>query len=184
MNKLSVFALAVLLASGARAESNDAYLSIGLGRASWDVDCSGVAQCDKSPTAVRLVGGVALDRNWAVEAFYLGLGKVEASDAVSSAQIKGQALGVGVALGADFSADWRGLLRLGLASVDVKATASAAGLSDSLSKRSTQPVYGVGLRYAITPTLFAEAQYERVRAKLAEDTRNVGLLSAGIGWRF
>jgi len=184
MNKLSVFALAILLTAGARAESNNTYLSLGIGRASWDVDCSGVAQCNKSPTGLRLVGGVEVDKNWAVEVFYLGLGKVKASDAGASAEIKGQALGAGVALMADFSPDWRGVLRLGLASVDVKATASAGGLSDSISKRSTQPVYGLGLRYAITPTLFAEANYERTRAKLEDETRDVGLLSAGIGWRF
>lgn len=184
MKQVSVLALGVLMALGAHAESSGTYVSVGVGRTSWDVDCSGVQQCSKSHTGLRLFGGAEVSKNVAAELFYLDLGKVTAADSGVTGEIKGRAIGAGVALTADFTPDWRGAVRLGVANVHAQATASGFGTTDAMSKNSTQPVVGLGLSYAITPTMFAEANYERTRVDLLGEARNVGMFSLGLGWRF
>jgi opacity protein-like surface antigen len=184
VKQFSILALGLLMAAGAHADPDKTYLSIGLGRASWDIDCSGIAQCKRNHSALRLVGGLELNKGVAAELFYTDLGKVNAADTGASVEVKAHALGAAMALSADFSADWRGVLRLGVASVQAKGTASAFGTSDSISKTSLQPLVGLGLVYAITPSLYADANYERTRIGLAGENSTVGLATVGIGWRF
>jgi opacity protein-like surface antigen len=184
VKQISILALGLMLAAGAHAESTRPYISIGLGRASWNIDCSGIATCTRNHSALRLVGGLEVSKGLAAELFYTDFGKVTAADAGATAEVKAHAIGAAMALSADFSADWRGVLRLGVASVQAKGTASAFGASDSISKTSIQPLVGLGLSYAITPSLLAEAGYERTRVGLAGENSNVGLVTLGIGWRF
>jgi OOP family OmpA-OmpF porin len=184
VKQISILALGLLMAAGAKAESHQPYASVGFGRASWNVDCSGAATCSRSHSAVRLAAGLEVGKGIAVEGFYSDLGKVTAADPGGSAEIKGNAIGATMALSANFAADWRGLIRIGAASVQAKGTANGYGASASVSKTSLQPVVGLGLSYAITPSLYAEAGYDRTRLELGGETFSVGQFSVGIGCRF
>ena len=182
--KLSLIAAGLVLASAAQADPAS-YLSVGIGRSQWNEDCTGIAQCDKTGTAVRIVGGHEfVKRSFAIEGLYLDLGKIRAADSGVSVELKAYAVGVGAAVIADFAPDWRGTARLGVASVQAKGTGSGLGISASESNASAQAYYGLGLSYAVTPAMYIEASLDGTRIKLLDQTENVSSLTLGLGWRF
>lgn len=205
--------LAMLSLSSAHAQSAQGYVGGGLGWGNISVDCSDLANCDKSNSGGKLYGGYRSASQWAFEAVYLNFGKVKAQSTESvsipasggagalasspimvtvDGELKASGLGLVAAYFMPFSGDWNAVARLGVMRMDGKITGSgsAQGItySESSSKKSTQAYFGFGLGYNMSPNLAltGEADFSRVRYGLEGEyeTDSVRLISIGLRYSF
>ncbi len=179
-------ALAAVLGTMMAAASAQVYVGGNVGQARTNVDCSDSLSCDKSDTGYKLTVGYKLNPTVALEAAYVNFGKVKAryldDDANPfSVEVKGH----GVLLAAAFRYPVMPTLnvvgRLGMASLKAKGS-SSLGTSDSES--STKPYVGLGAEYALTKELRLTAAADFTRAKFADDSYAVRLLSLGAQYDF
>lgn len=183
--------LAAAIASGALLAAGHAaaqgYIGGAIGQGRINVDCDGVANCDKTGTGFKLGGGYRFHPNLAVEANYFDFGKARASDEELSASLKGSGMGVGVAAIADFSPSVYGVARLGLART--KARLGLAGFG-STSDSSSNPYYGVAIGWKMSPNLGIELGFDasKVKYKDAEleinESASTRLFSVGVNFSF
>lgn len=201
--KKTILALAILAASFAA--SAQVYVEGNIGRGNVNADCSDFASCDHSSTGGKLVGGFKINPNVAVEATYFSFGKANASDGATAsgyghtlsanvaASAKSSGVGLGVAGFLPVSNDVNLIGRLGIAKLKATGNASAsvsldgrvlASDSESESESHTAPYFGIGVSYAINKNLSVNAAADFSKAKLADETANVRLLSVGVGYTF
>lgn len=174
--------VALLVGSGAQAQG---YVGAAAGWTKLSADCSEYAQCDKTGTGGKLYGGFKFANQLAVEATYFDWGKATGEVATASAdgvsgrkvalavsnvatrrdELRTTGFGVGVAYFMPFATDWTGAARLGVAQNKGKATQSVAAVTESESKRSTQPYIGLGIGYNVSSnmTITGEVDFSRVK---------------------
>jgi OOP family OmpA-OmpF porin len=179
---------AALLATGfamSASASAQAYVGGTVGQARWNVDCQGAGQCDKTDTAFKLLGGLDLYPNIAVEASYFSLGKASASDS----GLKGEFKASGVDLVGVFKTTpvngFVGFAKLGVGYIKGEVNASYGTLKGSLSKNSAQAVAGLGVTYQLTNNVSLRAEYERRDAKVADvDGAKVTISNFSVGVQY
>lgn len=182
MNKiiLAIAALSTLSANTAFAQT---YVGGAIGQGHVNLDCAGVASCDKSDTGYKIFGGYKFTPNVAGEVTYFDFGKAQASDNGASASIKGTGLGLGVAYFGDFAPQWSGVARLGIASnrvkVDTTPTSSFVG-----SESSTNAYLGFGIGYEISKGLQLTGALDFSRAKYQGTSGNIRLATVGLTYGF
>jgi OmpA-like transmembrane domain len=172
-----VAASALLLSSGAMAQG---YASFAAGQSKHVDSCSGVpVSCDESGSAFKIVGGYNFD-GVGLEIGFTDFGKSKASGFGITAEVQVTALNVVGAFKGNFTPDFAGHLRLGLASVKTEGKASNGFSSYSESENKVQPYFGVGLSYAFSNTLALEAGADFTKAELDGGSNNVRAFTLGL----
>lgn len=187
MKKQSAIALAILAFCTAAAAQTYGLISVGASR--LNVDCAGVASCDKTGTGFKVMGGYKFAPNWAAELGYFDYGKAKASDLGVSAEIRNTAFGAGVAFHQDLATDWNAVARLGLGRVKTKISGSVSGLgSGSESDNNTQAYFGLGVGYKLSKATSLDFAWDFGRSKFNKDgideSGNINVLSVGLTFGF
>lgn len=187
MKKQALFGIAALFLSAAA--SAQAYVSVSAGTARLDADCGGVAVCDKSGNAFKLLGGYRFMPNLAAEFGVLSFGKARFADAAGSLTITTTAVGGGIAFRQDLSKDWNFVARLGLASVKTKLEASSTALgSGGDSDNNVLPYLGLGVGYKLSKDVSLDAAWDFSKSKYdkngTNESGNVNAISVGVTFGF
>jgi OOP family OmpA-OmpF porin len=177
---------ATLLSSGAHAQ---AYVGGAVGQSDINLDCSGVPNCETSDTGYKFFGGYKFTPNIAGEVTYFDWGKAGGSATspfgTAEATVRGTGVGVGAAFFADFTPQWSGVARLGLASNKAKGEARMNGavlFSESQTKSTAYA--GLGVSYAITKQLKIDGALDFSNLELEGEKGNVRLFSIGLTFAF
>jgi hypothetical protein len=150
-----ILAAALVLASMSAAPAFAApYIGVAVGVSQADVDC-GSDDCDKTGTAVKVLGGYEFTNNLAAEVTYYSLGKAVVHDMVD-VDFKGAWWGLGGAWRPQFGNGWGGVARAGVAFTTGKVEASPV----SFSHDSTQPYFGIGATYELQKNVRLEFDFD------------------------
>src|SRR6266446_6396799 len=131
-----------------------------------DVDTTGLnnVSLDDTSTGIKLGGGYAFNRNFAVEGAYVDLGKAKvtgtfggnnASETIKASGLVVTAVGM-VPINQQFSL----LGRLGLINATVKADASVGNASASVKSTDMKTTFGIGVAYSFTQQFAVRADYD------------------------
>lgn len=174
---MSIAILASIASSGAMAQM---YVSGAVGQGRADVDCTGVASCDKSGTAFKLAGGYGYGNGISAEVGYIDFGKIKSADSGSTLS----ATATGLSLGAAFElpvADSLSLgARLGIVSLKSKVTVTGTGGSGSVSETNAVPYYGFFGAYSVSKTTRIELGADFSRAEVLGEKADVRALTVGL----
>jgi OOP family OmpA-OmpF porin len=184
--KLSIGLAALLLGATAWAQG---YGVVSAGMSRLSADCSGIASCDKTDTAFKLMGGYKFNPNVAVEVGYFDFGKATASDSTQSLSIKTSAFGGGIAYHQDLSSDWNFVARVGLAQVKTKISATLTGYgSASDSDNNVNAYVGLGVGYKLSKATSVDFAWDVTRSKYNKgglnESGNVSAFSVGLTFAF
>jgi hypothetical protein len=198
--KTTALALAALtLALGAHAQSTTArsaggsatgldagqtYGLLSLGQGHLNVDCTGAQACDRNATGGKAMIGYALGNGFSLEGGYTHFGRFHASDNTAGLSARAEALSVGGAYTAALTPDWGLTGRLGVARVRTKLHADVGALSGSDSESKTQPIAGLAVNYALTPTARLELGLDATRAQYQGERSTVRMVSVGARMAF
>ena len=165
----AAIAAAVLGAVPAHA-ANDFNVGIGAGPARGRVDCVSSFPCDHSGSFANVSAGYRFGEVWDVRAQYFGASKFKGGDTTplgtefgGSFKVSGLAVTGGYTW--RFAPAWSATGRLGIATVRTRFAYSAP-FSGSASQTTTQPVFGLGVGYAITPQVRVGVDYDATRFKV------------------
>ena len=182
-----MFVVGLAMAATASAQ---VYVAGTVGQAKWNSDCnqSGVS-CDKTGNAYKLIGGYNIDKSFALEASYFSLGKLKANASVAGVKGYAEAKGTGFELAGvlkrDFTEEFSGFAKLGIARVSVDTTATVpAILQFADNTHSTQPVIGLGLTYKVSKEIALRGEIETRRVKIGDEKNSVNNFSVGVQYSF
>jgi len=178
---LSAF-IAIAASAGAHAEG--IYVGVAAGGTNIDLDCEGAPSCDKSDTGFKLFGGYKLTENIAVEAYYADYGKAKLSGGGVSADVKMSGFGLGVAYLGDFTTDWNGVVRAGVARNKIKVDGSAPGFTSSDSENKTKAYVGAGVGYKLTKEVALTAAIDYTEGEFQGDKAKTTLYTIGVNYNF
>lgn len=191
MKKTAITLAALMLAVTAQAQSSNAnndkahtYGLLSLGQGHLNADCTGVQACDRSNTGGKAVLGYSFGNGFSLEGGYTHFGKFRASDGAVGLSAKPEALSLGGAYTAALGPQWSLVGRVGVARVRTKLNAEVGSLSGSDSERSTQPIVGLAVNYALTPAARIELGVDATRAQYQGERSNVRLVSLGARFAF
>lgn len=180
-----ILAAALVAAATAQAQSTSPfYGTVAVGSSHLNVDCTGVSSCDATDTGAKLIGGYSLGNGLSVEASYFSFGKFRAADGGIAMSAKPTALALGLAYEAPLNTDWALIGRLGMAQVRTKISASAGGASGSDSDSKAKLYAGLGVSYAVSPTVKLELALDTTKAEYAGESGNLRLISLGAKFAF
>src|SRR5262245_21225466 len=154
------FAAATAFAVPAAAQDKDSgfYAGLQIGQSAQRDACTGLpafVSCDEKDSAWKIFGGYQLNRNFAVELGYAGLGKSAASGGGVSAEIEASAFDI-VAVGfLPFTNDVSAYGKLGFYAADLELTSN---IGASASESNGGLTFGLGLRYDFTRNIAARLE--------------------------
>ena len=188
-NKVLVTVLALAGVTLSAAASAQVYVGGTVGSSKWNDDCKYTVKCDTTSTAYKLLGGYALDKNFALEASYFSLGKISATSKVgginSSVQVKGTGFELAGVVNHSFTDKFGGFAKLGFARVTADSNGNVPGVVRlSNDTTSTQPVIGLGLTFQLSDNLALRGEFEQRRLKLGSDKESVRNFSVGLQYAF
>lgn len=192
MRKIAISLAALALAAtnvqaqSTRASSNAAhnYGLLSLGQGHLNVDCTGVQTCDKNAPGGKAMFGHAFGNGFALEGGYTNFGKFRASQGAVGLNGRPEALSLSGAYTANLSPEWGLVGRLGVARVRTKVNAEVGTLTGSSSENSTQPIAGLAVNYALTPSTRVELGVDATRAQIQGERSNVRLVTLGARMAF
>jgi len=193
MRKIAISLAALALAATAQAQSSrslstsnaaHSYGLLSLGQGHLNADCSGLQTCDRNAVGGKAVFGYAFGNGFSLEGGYTHFGKFRASDGAVGLSVKPEALHVGGAFTANLTPDWGLTGRLGVARVRTKLNAEVGTLSGSDSESRTQPIAGLAVNYALTPSTRLELGVDATRAQIQGERQNVRMVSLGARMAF
>jgi len=179
MKKQAIILAALIGAASAQAQSKEQfYVTAAAGSTHINIDCTGAASCDTSDTGGKLVGGYNFGNGFSVELGYVSFGKGR----VETVTLKPTAITLGGAFALPLNTDWGLNLRLGVAQVKTKGEVST--LSGSVSESKAKVYAGVGVTYAISPTVKLELGVDSTNAEIVGEKGAVRLISLGATFAF
>ncbi|NCT82105.1 MAG: porin family protein [Comamonadaceae bacterium] len=185
MKKHAIVLATLLAAASAHAQSpSQAYVSLAAGATHFSVDCTGTTSCDTSDTGGKLAIGYAFGNGFSLEAGYMSFGKFKGADGAMSVTIKPTALTLGGAYALPLGTDWGMNVRLGIAQVKTKASATVGSLSGSDSESKAKVYAGVGLTYAVSQTVKLELGLDSTEAQFGGEKGTVRMVSLGARFAF
>ena len=185
-------AAAALLGVGVAAAANDfsVGLSVGLsaGADQGRVDCVTSFPCNHRSTHVKLTAGYQLAEAVDVQAVYFDAGRFKGGNTTPlGTQFGGtfKVNGFGLTAGYrwDFAPLWSVTARAGLASVRTRFD-YANTVWGSASQSTAQPLFGVGVAYAITPTFRVGLDYDLTRFKVHTTRGRLQMLGVAAQYSF
>ena len=182
ITSLSIALFASAAFTGAMAQS---YVSGSVGQGSVDVDCAGIASCDKKGTAFKVTGGYAYGNGISAELGYIDFGKAKFTDAGVNASASASGFSLGAAFEMPVAQDFTLGARLGIASLKTKISGSVSGLgSASVSETNAAPYYGFYGAYAVSKTTRIEFGADFSRGEFDGEKADVRALTAGLRFVF
>jgi len=158
-----------------------------------DIDTTGVTNSSvkDTGTGIKLGGGYAFNRNFAVEGAYVDLGKATVSGTFLGVNFSDTrkasglvVVGVGMLpLGNQFTL----LGRAGVINATVKEDASAGGFSASDKSTKVKTTFGIGASYGFTPQFAVRADFDTYRKLGDSNTTGEGtvdMISIGVVYKF
>jgi len=184
---LGIAGLGSVLATSALAQENKYYYwGLGAGQSQSQIDDSlttnsllkssnspGSFSSERQDTAYKVFGGYQLNKNFAVEAGYFNLGKFTYATSLPGGTLNGRYETEGVNLDLvgimPLSTKWSALARVGLQHAITRDSFGGPGLPASASNDNSTRVnnmkVGLGLQYAITPSVLVRGEAERFRVR-------------------
>jgi len=178
---LFAFTAAMLVSGAAMAQG---YVGITGGITKQHVDCSGTTSCDTSDTGYKFYGGYKFTPMFALEASYTDFGQVSARVGAASGSYSATSFSVGGAVFFPLAPKLTGVARLGISSSDAEASLSLGSFSAADSESHTNPYFGFGLGYALTPKLSLNGSFDYARIKYNGDSSATTLLGIGLSYAF
>jgi OOP family OmpA-OmpF porin len=177
---LVVSAAGCAASGGALAQESGWYLGGALGQAKfteWCVDDPAVLACDDKDSAWKLVGGYRFNRHLAAEATYIDWGEATGTvqtgagpRAVSASQTS---MGIAVVGSLEIAQRFEVFGKAGFLLTEQETPQSSIRERDE-----TEFHYGLGARFAFTPSWAARAEWERT------EKLKVEMFSIGAEYRF
>lgn len=188
MKKLSLVFAAALIAGAAHAGESDnkayGYVNVAGGRAHLNADCTGLSSCKTNSSATKLIGGYRFANGLGLEGGYVNFGKFSASDVGLAERLKASALTFGGIYTADFGHGWGLNLRLGMAQVRTKYNGVFGNSTVDASASTTKLYSGLGLQYAVTPSVKLELALDATKASFDDASGNLRLVTFGATFGF
>ena len=161
-----LFAAAALIGTGPIAAA-DFSVGVGAGADRGWVDCVASFACDRGSAGWKLFAGYQLSEAVDVQAVWFDAGRFKGGDTTPLGTEFGgifKVSGFGLTGGYrwDFAPSWSLAGRVGLAAMRTRFDYANAALG-SASKTTVQPLLGLGLGYAITPTVRLSLDYDLTR---------------------
>ena len=180
-----VFALAAVAATGA-ANAQGFSVGVGGGIDRGRVDCVASFPCDRSSSHLKLTGAWRFADAWDAQLAYFSAGRFQGGDPIPGGGEFGGTFrvdGIGLSAGYrwDLAPGWSAVARFGAASMRTRFQYANALLPD-VSKSTLQPLAGIGIGYAITPSVRLGIDYDVSRFKV--HTRNGSLRMLGVAAQF
>jgi OOP family OmpA-OmpF porin len=174
--------------SAAQAQSAPSvYLGATVGVSNFQMDCDGYRTCDQDDTGVKVYGGYRFWRGLAVEVGYIDFGKasVQSYYVYGPLSIEAHATTVAASYQLDFTQNFAGIGRAGVANVTAKETWQ----TQTASSTKFQPYLGLGLSYAFTPHLRGVVSIDLSHGEVdfndgSKDEGNLSLFSVGLQANF
>lgn len=160
------------------------YGLLSLGQGHLNADCSGVQACDRNARGGKAIVGYAFGNGFSLEGGYSHFGKFRASDGVAGLSARPEAVSLTGAFTANLTPDLGLVGRAGVARVRTKVSAEIGSLTGAGSESHTQPIVGLGLNYALTPTTRVELGVDATRAEVQGERANVRLVTVGARMAF
>jgi hypothetical protein len=162
-------AAAALLAAGA-ASGADFSVGAGAGTDRGRVDCVASFPCDRSSTHWKLFAGYRISPAIDIQGVWFDAGHFQGGDTTPLGTAFGGTFkvnGFGLTGGYrwEFAPSWSLAGRAGFASVRTRFDYANATFG-SVSKTTAQPLLGLGLAYAITPSVRLSLDYDATRFKV------------------
>jgi OOP family OmpA-OmpF porin len=180
--KKVLFAAALVAACGVASAQGYAGALIGLAQVS--TNSSAGESVDDTSTGFKVYGGYEVAPNLSVEVGYASLGKSKVKASGVDVEFKSTAFSVVGAYRFPLAAEFGGVARLGLASVNGKVTGSSSTVSVSESKSKIALYAGLGLEYDIAKDIKAVAAFDLTKTDFefrgATDSATTFLLGAGV----
>ena len=197
---------ACLLAPMAHAES---FIGASVGRSQWPAAaCYGGGSCDRGDSAWAFKAGVGLVPLVSVEARYFDLGRARTNSQgatvvfgdgttatlTSAPTFKAYGAGVGASVAVPIAPFFAvtGLAGVSRVRAEVSGTTATAARGGNTvqsygvsgSRTTSQPYYGIGVRFTFAPNLDASVEAQRYRAEFLSTKTDIDVLAAGLTFRF
>ena len=183
----SLLVAAALLASTAAAAA-DFSVGLGSGLDQGKVDCVASFACDRSSSYAKFYGGYQVTEAIDVQLVYFGAGRFKGGDTTPlgtefGGTFKVSGLGATGGYRWDFAPSWSLTARAGLASVRTRFDYTNT-VWGSVSQTTIQPLLGLGVAYAITPTVRVGLDYDVTRLKVYKTRGSLQMLGAAVQFSF
>jgi len=159
-----------------------------IGFTNSNIDCHGTSACDRVATGFKLSAGYAFSPNIVGEVNYLDLGKVQAHATVKGvdyrADIKGSAVGAGLALHAAITPQWKGIVRFGISSNTTQLGLIGNNATRGQTETHTTGYGGLAVGYCVDRNTTVEGGVDFSRVKYAAQSADVRLTTVGITYAF
>ncbi|PRC94112.1 outer membrane beta-barrel protein [Solimicrobium silvestre] len=178
----TVLAVAGLML-GASAQAQ-VYVGGTVGESFWNTNCSGTTNCSTNDSGYKMLGGYNINSHWGVEATYFSVGKITANVGEINGEIKGTGADIAGVYRTNFgSSDWGMFAKLGFGSTKGEVIASEGTFTNSITTRTTEPVVGFGVTYAVNESfkLVADIDSRSVKVTVPGTTTSGGVVSLNIG---
>jgi hypothetical protein len=180
-------ALVALLGSST-AIAQDFSVGLAIGADRGHTDCVASFPCDHSSTQWKLTGAYRVAEAIDVQASYFGAGHFQGGDTTPlgtefGGTFKVDGFGLSGGYRWSFGPRWTGVARAGAALVHTRFD-YANGLASGVGKTTLQPLAGLGIAYAITPSLQVGIDYDVTRFKVHTTRGSLKMLGAAAQFAF
>lgn len=177
-----------LLGASALAGAADFSVGLSAGADQGRVDCVASFPCERRSSHVKLSAGFQLAPAVEVQAVYFDAGRFKGGDPVpGGGEFGGNYKVSGFGFTAGYRWDlvplWSLTARAGLASVRTRFE-YANTVWGSVSKSTAQPLFGIGVAYAITPTVRVGLDYDATRFKVHTTQGRLQMLGVAAQFSF
>ena len=178
----------VLLGWSALAAAADFSVGLSAGADQGRVDCVASFPCERRSSHLKLSAGYQLAPAVEVQAVYFDAGRFKGGDTVpGGSEFGGRFKVSGIGLTAGYRWDvaplWSLTARAGLASVRTRFE-YANTVWGSVSKSTAQPLFGIGVAYAITPSVRVGLDYDASRFKVHTTQGRLQMLGVAAQFSF
>ena len=176
------------LAAAGNATAADFSVGIGAGLDRGKVDCVASFACDHSSAFAKLYGAYRFTDAIDLQLVYFDAGHFKGGDTTPlGTQFGGtfKASGLGLTGGYrwSFAPSWSLTGRAGIASMRTRFD-YASPFSGSVSETTTQPLLGIGVAYAVTPTIRVGLDYDVTRLKVYKTRGSLQMLGVAAQFSF
>lgn len=183
--KKTTLLLAVLAIAG-NAYAADGYFEASAGKGHINIDCTDTSKCSQSSTGWKLIGGLKLTQNIALEGMFINYGRAYADGLYYGYPLGGEAKATGFGAGAAYAlplgSGFSVTGRAGLVLNRSKVTADLAGVTSKATESRLMPYLGAEVGYQLTDSMAVVAGADISRARNGNDNATVRLLSLGLKW--
>ncbi len=191
MKKIISAALLTLALGGAHAQ---AYIGATFGASNLNLDCAGAVACDDKGSGYKVYGGYSFTKGFALEGGYLDFGKASGSayayalgaNRLVNLELETTAFFLAAAVRGDFTPNFGGAARLGLASVKTDVTGFVPSLNRGVKDSSSagKAYFGLSLDYAFTKNLKGVVAADFTTTDIYEESAAVRMISIGAQYDF